>query len=83
MEATQHDPAEIRRQAAIMRSAAETIELLVERLDQRIDGMTFEGPAALRFKASMEDRRRRGRSVARNLEELATRLLATADQPHA
>jgi uncharacterized protein YukE len=73
MEGTAHDPAEIRRQAALLRSAAETIELLVQRLDHRVESMTFEGPAAVRFKAAMHDRRQRGNRVANELEELATR----------
>lgn len=82
MEATLHDPAEIRRQAALLRSAAETIEILVERLDHRVDAMEFEGPAALRFRAAMEERGRRGHRAARELGELATTLLASAHHGH-
>jgi len=82
MDEIHQDPAEIRRQAALLRSASETIETLVQRLDQRVEGMEFEGPAALRFRAVMEERTQRGRSAARELDELATTLLAAAHAGH-
>ena len=78
MDAPQSDPAEIRRQAAVLRTAAETIEILAERLDHRVDATDVEGPAAQRFRAAMEDRTRRARRAARELEELSTQLLSGA-----
>lgn len=77
MDSSGYDPAEARRQAALLRTAAETIETLVERLDRRFDSMDFEGPAAVRFRAAMEDRSRRARRAARDLEDLSTNLLAS------
>jgi WXG100 family type VII secretion target len=86
MDAPLADPAAMRHQAARLRSAAEQVSHLVERLDQRAMAMEFQGPAADRFRASMADRATRGRRVAHELTELSEHLqhsAARAEEQHA
>jgi uncharacterized protein YukE len=71
MDAPVNDPAAMRQRAATLRSTAEQVATLVERLDRRVETMEFQGPAAERFRAAMSDRTLRGRRAAQELEELA------------
>jgi WXG100 family type VII secretion target len=86
MDAQVADPAAMRHQAARLRSAAEEVSHLVERIDQRATAMDFQGPAADRFRVSMADRAARGRRVAHELTELSEQLqqsAARAEEQHA
>lgn len=68
------DPAAARAQAANLRAAAERVGELSRRLDQRVEGLDYEGPAATRFRTAMTERSQRARSLARDLETAADRL---------
>jgi hypothetical protein len=68
------DPAAVRTLAARLRADAEQLHEQAQRLEHRLDAVRFEGPAALRLRAAMAERKLRGAAIAgelRNLAELA------------
>jgi hypothetical protein len=68
------DPAAAHAHAARLRSAAERVSELALRLDHRVDGLDYHGPAADRLRSATSDRSRRARNLSRELEDLAERL---------
>jgi succinylarginine dihydrolase len=65
------DPAAVRTLAARLRSDAERLHDQAQRLDHRLDALNFEGPAALRLRAAMTERKLRALAVAGELRELS------------
>jgi uncharacterized protein YukE len=65
------DPAAMRSEAYALRAQAEALASLAQQLQGRIEGMTFEGPAADRFRASMAERYRHAVQLAGELQDLA------------
>lgn len=70
---THRDPAAAQAQAARLRTAAESVAHLQQRLDARVDALPFEGPAALRFRTAMSERSQRARRLAAELQDMADR----------
>ena len=68
------DPAAAQANAARLRAAADTVAALAQRLDHRVDAMTFTGPAAMRFRAAMTERVQRARRLSAELEAAADRV---------
>jgi uncharacterized protein YukE len=68
------DPAAMRARAAAIRLNAESLRALGERLDRRVDGLVYEGPAAVRFRAAAVERSHRTRGAVRELDRMADRL---------
>ena len=66
-----HDPSASAADAAMLRAAAETVDEAARRLDLRVDGLHYEGPAAQHFKSVMGDRHRRAQRTVDGLRELA------------
>jgi uncharacterized protein YukE len=65
------DPAAMRSEAYGLRAQAEALASLAQQLQARIEGMTFEGPAADRFRASMAERYQQVIQLAGELQDLA------------
>lgn len=57
--------------ATALRSVADDIHRLSQRVHRQVDTTHFEGPVADRFRVAMNDRRHRLQGVARDLQELA------------
>jgi uncharacterized protein YukE len=72
------DPAAMREQAAFVRTAADTLTTLVDRLDRQIEDMVFEGAAAARVRAAAAERHARARRTIADLLDLAERMLMEA-----
>ena len=66
-----HDSAELQSQSAVLRSAADDVGEIARGLHHRIDELRFNGPAAERFRAQMQDREARLTRVGHELDELA------------
>ena len=79
MEQQHHDVAAMRSRAAGIRQSADAVRALQDRLDRRVDALAFEGPAAMRFRASVSERSQRARRAAQRLDELADRIQAEAN----
>ena len=79
MEEHQHDVAAMRSRAAGIRQSADAVRTLHDRVDRRVDALAFEGPAAMRFRASVSERSQRARRAAQRLDELADRIHAEAN----
>ena len=63
-------------QATRLRIVAEAIEDQSRRLDQRVEGMHYEGPAARHFRVAMTERHQRAQRVAERLRDMASQLQA-------
>ena len=70
------DTAAMREQAALVRSAAESIRVTIEQLGHQAP--VFEGPAAERMREANGQRVARTRQVVSDLEGLAERMLGEA-----
>ncbi|MEA2294187.1 MAG: hypothetical protein QOE86_1826 [Solirubrobacteraceae bacterium] len=66
-----HDIAATQPRSAALREAAEPVDDLAGRLDHRADAVRFEGPAALRRRAAMAERKLRTVAIARELRALS------------
>jgi len=66
-----HDTAAARQLSATLRESAERVHELAVGLDHRTDALGFEGPAALRLRAAMAERKLRAMAIGRELHELA------------
>jgi uncharacterized protein YukE len=78
MEDLQADPTAMRTRAAAMRQSAESLRALGQRIDRRVEGLRFEGPAAMRFRAAAAERSQRAMGAAHRLDELAERVQSEA-----
>jgi uncharacterized protein YukE len=65
------DNAEIHSHVAVLRSAADDVGEITRTLHQRIEELRFNGPAAERFRAQMDERESRLSRVSHELDELA------------
>ena len=65
------DPAALRTLAAKLRADAERVRDAAQRLDHRLDALTLEGPAALRLRATMVERKLRAAAIAGELRDLS------------
>jgi hypothetical protein len=65
------DPVAASELAARLRAAADRVDDSARRLDARLDDLTFEGPAALRLRAAIVERRLRAARIADDLRETA------------
>ena len=65
------DPAAMRSEAYGLRAQAEALASLAQQLQARIEGLTFEGPAADRFRAAMIERYHEALRLAGELQDLA------------
>jgi hypothetical protein len=65
------DPAAARQLAMTLRDSAERVHELAIRLDHHTDALRFEGPAALRLRATMAERKLRAMAISNELRELA------------
>jgi uncharacterized protein YukE len=72
------DPAAMRQQATFVRTAAESVAAMVDRLDRQIDDMVFEGAAAARVRANAAERHARARRTIADLLDVADRMLLEA-----
>jgi hypothetical protein len=72
MDVTPPDSAALRSHGAQLRSAADDVRALAERLDRRVEAADFRGPAGDRFRAGMSERLTRLRRVAADLEDLSS-----------
>lgn len=72
------DAGGMRHAAAQLRARAERAVAIAARLDGRVPSMTYTGPAADRFRASIATEQSRLRTVARTLNEMADALLRGA-----
>ncbi|MBA3746224.1 MAG: hypothetical protein H0W96_01865 [Solirubrobacterales bacterium] len=72
------DPAAMREQAALVRSAAEAIGTTTDRLQNDIESLVFEGPAAERFREASRERISHARQLTGELQSLAERMLNEA-----
>ena len=64
--------------AARLRIIADAIAEQSQRVDLRVDGLHYEGPAARQFRVAMSERNQRAQNVARRLHEIADRVQASA-----
>jgi uncharacterized protein YukE len=65
------DPAALRALAARLRADAERLHDAAQRLDHRLDALTLEGPAALRLRATMAERKLRAAAIVAELRDVA------------
>jgi uncharacterized protein YukE len=65
------DPAAMRSEAYSLRAQAEALASLAQQLQGRIESLTFEGPAADRFRAGMTERYQESLRLAGELQDLA------------
>ena len=65
------DPAAMRSEAYALRAQAEALASLAQQLQGRIEGLTFEGPAADRFRAAMVERYQEALRLAGELQDLS------------
>jgi uncharacterized protein YukE len=72
------DPAAMREQAGLVRSAAEEIGATTARLQHDIESLVFEGPAAQRMRDASQERLSRARHLTTELHSLAERMLSEA-----
>jgi hypothetical protein len=72
------DPAAMRATAAQLRYRATELGQLAATVDAQVQTMTFAGPAAVRWRASVADEGIRLRTAAVRLEESADTLLRSA-----
>jgi hypothetical protein len=66
-----HDTSAARQLSATLRESAERVHELAVQLDHRTDALRFDGPAALRLRTAMAERKLRAVAIARELHELA------------
>lgn len=74
------DPEAMRALAAGLRSRAERVAAGSTRVQARAGTLTYEGPAARRFRDATTDRHRRAMSVAAQLQDLANHVLRRANE---
>jgi len=72
------DPAAMRAAAAALRARADALAGLADGLEYEVGAMTYEGPAAVRFRSGMVERRRRVLDVFTSLNDAADQLLRGA-----
>ena len=72
MDVTPPDSAALRSHGAQLRTAADDVRALADRLDRRVEAADFRGPAGDRFRAGMSDRLTQLRRVAGELEDLSS-----------
>jgi uncharacterized protein YukE len=65
------DPAMMRSEAYALRNQAEALASLAQQLQGRVEAMTFEGPAADRFRAAMTERYQDSLRLANELQDLS------------
>jgi uncharacterized protein YukE len=72
------DPAMMRSEAYALRSQAEALASLAQQLQGRIESLTFEGPAADRFRSAMTERYQEALRLAGELQDLSQYVLSAA-----
>ena len=72
------DAAGMRHAASQLRSKADRVAAVAERLENQVAAMSFKGPAAARFRNVIADQVSRQRKVASVLGEMATVLTHAA-----
>jgi uncharacterized protein YukE len=72
------DPAMMRSEAYALRNQAEALASLAQQLQGRVEGLTFEGPAADRFRAAMTDRYHEALRLAGELQGLSDYVFGAA-----
>lgn len=65
------DPAMMRSEAYALRAQAEALASLAQQLQGRVESLTFEGPAADRFRAAMTERYHEAVRLAGELQDLS------------
>lgn len=65
------DPEALREQGRQLRAQADQVRGLADWTARRLDGMTFEGPAARRLEASSHHNRGQAHACAARIDELA------------
>jgi uncharacterized protein YukE len=65
------DPAAMRSEAYALRAQAEALASLAQQLQGRIEALTFEGPAADRFRSAMTERHHEALRLAGELQDLS------------
>jgi hypothetical protein len=68
------DPAATREVAVRLRADAERLHDRTRRLDQRLDALEFQGPAALRMRAAAVERKLRADQIAEELRDVSVAL---------
>lgn len=72
------DPAAMRSEAYALRAQAEALASLAQQLQGRVESLTFEGPAADRFRAAMTERYQESVRLANELQDLADYIFRAA-----
>jgi hypothetical protein len=68
------DPAATRDVAVRLRADAERLHDRTRHLDQRLDALEFQGPAALRMRAATVERKLRADQIAAELRDISLAL---------